>query len=145
MVNQWSEVVVCNTGCAPSTLLPLYWQFNTQTDPRLRRTVRLLVRQLASSLAVFFLDAYVLTSTHTHTLSPSSPIWKHHTSLVPNSLAVLFSTTLLSVVNYYCTVSHSPGSYQPEPLSYKAHWENTFIPASRAMSDYLLDLEYVQS
>jgi len=57
---------------------------------------------------------------------------------------VLFSTTLLSVVNYYCTVSHSPGSYQPEPLSYKAHWENTFIPASRAMSDYLLDLEDLQ-
>lgn len=81
----------------------------------------------------------------TPTQWPTSPIWQHHTSLIPNSLAVLFSTTLLSVVNYYCTVSHSPGSYQPEPLSYKAHWENTFIPASRAMSDYLLDLEYVQS
>ena len=35
-----------------------------------------------------------------------------------------------------------PGAYHPTPRSYNAHWENTFITASRAMNDYLLDLEY---
>lgn len=35
-----------------------------------------------------------------------------------------------------------PAAYHPTPPSYKAHWENTFITASRAMNDYLLDLEY---
>ena len=38
----------------------------------------------------------------------------------------------------------SPASgqpYQPSPTSHKAYWENTFITVTRAMSDYLLDLE----
>ena len=33
-----------------------------------------------------------------------------------------------------------PG-YQPSPASPKAYWENTFVTASRAMKDYLLDME----
>ena len=54
---------------------------------------------------------------------------------------------MLSCMGYHIKSLHLfplslPAAYHPTPPSYKAHWENTFITASRAMNDYLLDLEY---
>ena len=53
-------------------------------------------------------------------------------------MEAVYSIPLFIKILSYCI---STGGYKVQPPSVKAYWQNTFVTASRAMTDYLLDLE----